>query len=195
MEISVAPPVRFSAVPEVEKSKSIEAGRPIVLQCEITDPTAVVQWYKDGEQLLPQLGFYIQSKGTTRTLIIQSAEFSRSGLYSCKTADDISEFYVDVKGDMQQLCQKLLFVTTKTNQYRCSLLILFSSYESLPFHPWREPFRCFCQPFNQFPNIGPLFLEVAPRSSELFILSLFFFVFFPPSSLVSIHNTYLCFSF
>lgn len=106
METPVAPPVRFSAVPEVEKSKSIEAGHPIVLHCETSDPTALVQWYKDGEQLLPQLGISIQSKGTMRTLLIQSAEFSRSGLYSCKTADDISEFYVDVTGDIQQLCQK-----------------------------------------------------------------------------------------
>ncbi|XP_076120427.1 obscurin [Alosa pseudoharengus] len=92
-----ASPVRFSAAPEVEKSKSIEAGRPIVLHCEITDPTAMVQWYKDGEPLLPQSGIYIQSNDTTRTLVIQSAEFTRSGLYTCKTADDISEFYVDVK--------------------------------------------------------------------------------------------------
>ncbi|XP_063069270.1 obscurin isoform X4 [Engraulis encrasicolus] len=92
-----APPVRFSDVPEIEKSKSIEAGHPISLHCEISNPTALVQWYKDGEPLLPQSGIYLQTNGTTRTLVIQSAEFSCSGLYSCKTADDISEFYVEVK--------------------------------------------------------------------------------------------------
>ncbi|XP_016375660.1 LOW QUALITY PROTEIN: obscurin-like [Sinocyclocheilus rhinocerous] len=92
-----APPVMFSAVPEIEKNKSVEAGWPIILQCEISDPTALVQWYKDGLQLLPQSGVYIQSQHTMRTLVIQSANVSHSGFYSCNTADDISEFFVDVK--------------------------------------------------------------------------------------------------
>ncbi|KAJ8403432.1 hypothetical protein AAFF_G00352040 [Aldrovandia affinis] len=92
-----APPVRFSTLQEVQKSKSIEAGCPIVLHCELSDPTSKVFWYKDGIQLLPQSGVEIQSEGTMRTLVIQSSEFSSSGAYSCKTADDIIEFYVDVK--------------------------------------------------------------------------------------------------
>ncbi|XP_056100997.1 obscurin-like protein 1 isoform X10 [Rhinichthys klamathensis goyatoka] len=92
-----APPVMFSAVPEIEKNKSVEAGWPVILQCEISDPTALVQWYKDGLQLLPQSGVYIKSQHTMRTLVIQSANVSHSGFYSCNTADGISEFFVDVK--------------------------------------------------------------------------------------------------
>ncbi|KAI4892996.1 hypothetical protein NFI96_027323 [Prochilodus magdalenae] len=92
-----APPVMFTAVREIEKNKSIEAGSAMVLQCEISDPTALVQWYKDGIQLLPQSGVFMQSEHTMRTLIIQSATFSHSGFYSCNTADDISDFYVDIK--------------------------------------------------------------------------------------------------
>ncbi|XP_048835456.1 obscurin-like protein 1 isoform X13 [Brienomyrus brachyistius] len=94
----LAPPVRFSAVPEVEKNKSIEAGQPIVLQCELSDHTSQVCWYKDGIQLHPKTGIDFKSEGTMRTLIIQSADLS--GVYSCKTADDISEFYVDVKAPL-----------------------------------------------------------------------------------------------
>ncbi|XP_056321748.1 obscurin-like protein 1 isoform X3 [Danio aesculapii] len=92
-----APPVMFSAVPEIEKNKCIEAGGPIILQCEISYPTALVQWYKDGLRLLPQSGVYIQSQHTMRTLVIQSANVSHSGFYSCNSADDISEFFVEVK--------------------------------------------------------------------------------------------------
>lgn len=92
--------MRFSAAPEVERNTSIEAGCPIVLKCELSDPSGQICWYKDGIKLLPQYGIHIQSEGTMRTLVIQSATFSSSGVYSCKTADDISEFYVDVKGDM-----------------------------------------------------------------------------------------------
>ncbi|MBN3323328.1 OBSCN protein, partial [Atractosteus spatula] len=92
-----APPVKFTALPEAEMHKSIEAGCPIVLHCELSDPTAQVSWYKDGTKLLPHSGIDIQSEGNLRRLIIQSAQFSRSGVYSCKTADDVREFYVDVK--------------------------------------------------------------------------------------------------
>ncbi|XP_062312297.1 obscurin-like protein 1 isoform X9 [Osmerus eperlanus] len=92
-----APPVRFSAAPEAERTKSIPAGGPLVLQCELSDPTAQVHWYKDGTKLLPQRGVDLQSEGTVRTLIIQSATCSQSGAYSCKTADEIRDFYVDVK--------------------------------------------------------------------------------------------------
>ncbi|XP_061082558.1 obscurin-like protein 1 isoform X8 [Conger conger] len=92
-----APPVRFSTIQEVQKSKSVEAGRPIVLHCEISDSTAPVSWFKDGLQLLPQSGVVVQSEGSKRTLILQSSGFSTSGVYSCKTADDIIEFYVDIK--------------------------------------------------------------------------------------------------
>ncbi|XP_019910061.2 obscurin-like protein 1 isoform X2 [Esox lucius] len=97
IQASIAPPVRFSAAPEIERNKSIEAGCPIVLHCELSDPSGQICWYKDGIKLLPQYGIYFQSEGTMRTLVIQSATFSCSGVYSCKTADDISEFYVDVK--------------------------------------------------------------------------------------------------
>ncbi|XP_014019365.1 obscurin-like protein 1 isoform X6 [Salmo salar] len=92
-----APPVRFSALPEAERNKSVEAGCPIVLQCELSDPTAQVYWYKDGTKLLPQSGIEIQSDGITRTLVVQSAEIFYSGSYSCKTKGDAIKFNVDVK--------------------------------------------------------------------------------------------------
>uniref|UniRef100_A0A4W5JXR6 Obscurin like cytoskeletal adaptor 1b n=1 Tax=Hucho hucho TaxID=62062 RepID=A0A4W5JXR6_9TELE len=92
-----APPVRFSALPEAERNRSIEAGCPIFLQCELSDPTAQVYWYKDGTKLLPQSGIEIQSDGITRTLVVQSAEIFHSGSYSCKTKGDAIKFNVDVK--------------------------------------------------------------------------------------------------
>lgn len=104
----LVPPAMFSAVPETEKNKFVEAGCPIILQCEISDPSALVQWYKDGSQLLPQPGVHIQSERTTRALVIQSANLAHSGFYSCNTADDISEFFVDVKGDIQSFSEKHL---------------------------------------------------------------------------------------
>ncbi|XP_012689427.2 obscurin-like protein 1 isoform X9 [Clupea harengus] len=92
-----APPARFSLLPDSVRSKSVEVGRPIVLQCELSDPTAQVFWYKDGTKLQQQSGLSTQSDGIKRTLIVQSAEFCHSGMYSCKTKGDAVQFNVDVK--------------------------------------------------------------------------------------------------
>ncbi|XP_026127148.1 obscurin-like protein 1 isoform X22 [Carassius auratus] len=92
-----APPVRFSILPDHERNKSIEAGSPIALQCELSDPLAQVSWYKDGVKILPQSGLDFKSKGIKRQLIVQSAEFYHSGVYSCKTRGDAVHFNVDVK--------------------------------------------------------------------------------------------------
>ncbi|XP_036425795.1 obscurin-like protein 1 isoform X7 [Colossoma macropomum] len=92
-----APPVRFTVLPDVERNKSIEAGSPIILQCELSDPSAQVFWYKDGAKLLPQSGLDIQSDGTKRSLVVQKAEFFHSGVYSCKTKGAAVQFNVEVK--------------------------------------------------------------------------------------------------
>ncbi|XP_040912802.1 obscurin-like protein 1 isoform X7 [Toxotes jaculatrix] len=91
-----ATPVRFSALPEVARNTFVEAGCPIKLQCEVSEPTAQVYWHKDGEQLLPKSEYEIQSRENLRALVIQSAEFRHSGRYSCEAADDHIEFKVDV---------------------------------------------------------------------------------------------------
>ncbi|XP_005736941.1 obscurin-like protein 1 isoform X8 [Pundamilia nyererei] len=91
-----ATPVRFSAIPEVARNKFVEAGCPIKLQCEVSEPTAQVYWNKDGEQLLPESEYEIQAKEKLRALVIQSAEVRHSGMYSCEAADDHIEFKVDV---------------------------------------------------------------------------------------------------
>ncbi|KAL2081273.1 hypothetical protein ACEWY4_023126 [Coilia grayii] len=92
-----APPARFSLLPDSERNKSVEVGRPIVLQCELSDPTGQVYWYKDGTKLQQQSGLSIQSDGNKRTLVVQAAEFCHSGMYSCKTKGDAAQFIVDVK--------------------------------------------------------------------------------------------------
>ncbi|KAK6292738.1 hypothetical protein J4Q44_G00373230 [Coregonus suidteri] len=98
-----APPVRFSALPEAERNKFIEDGFPIILQCELSDPTAQVYWYKDGTKLLSQSGIEIQSDGIKRTLLIQSAEISHGGTYECSTADDTITFKVEIKDPSQKI--------------------------------------------------------------------------------------------
>ncbi|KAF6738677.1 Obscurin [Oryzias melastigma] len=92
-----AAPLKFSAVPEDMRTKQIEAGCPVVLQCVVSDPDACVYWYKEEMQLTSNSGLEILSDGNTRTLIIQSAELHHSGLYRCTTQDDVIEFQVEIK--------------------------------------------------------------------------------------------------
>uniref|UniRef100_A0A3Q2P0Z8 Obscurin-like protein 1 n=1 Tax=Fundulus heteroclitus TaxID=8078 RepID=A0A3Q2P0Z8_FUNHE len=68
-----------------ERNKTIEAGRPFVLQCELSDPSAQVYWYKDGSKLNPQNGVDVKAEGLARKLVVSSAEAVHSGVYCCKT--------------------------------------------------------------------------------------------------------------
>lgn len=95
--------MRFSALPDVARNKFVEAGCPIKLQCEVSEPTAQVYWHKDGEQLLGESEYEIQTKEKLRALVIESAEVRHSGVYSCEAADDHIEFKVDVAGDLSIL--------------------------------------------------------------------------------------------
>lgn len=92
--------MRFSPLPEVARNKFVEAGCPIKLQCEVSEPTAQVYWHKDGEQLLSKSEYEIQTEEKLRGLVIKSAEVRHSGVYSCEAADDHIEFKVDVAGDL-----------------------------------------------------------------------------------------------
>uniref|UniRef100_A0A3Q3KS82 Obscurin-like protein 1 n=1 Tax=Monopterus albus TaxID=43700 RepID=A0A3Q3KS82_MONAL len=95
--VEVEPPVRFSAIPDTERNITIQKGCPIVLQCELSDPSAQVHWYKDGSKLHPQNGVDILTDGVVRELVVHSAEFFHAGLYCCKTKGDTMTFNVDIK--------------------------------------------------------------------------------------------------
>ncbi len=79
-----------------------------MLQCVVSDPEADVCWYKDDMRLISNSGLEIHSDGNTRTLVVQAAEVSHSGVYKCTTQDDTMEFQVEIKGDfiLSILCVK-----------------------------------------------------------------------------------------
>uniref|UniRef100_I3JA80 Obscurin-like protein 1 n=1 Tax=Oreochromis niloticus TaxID=8128 RepID=I3JA80_ORENI len=90
--------LEFSELQENDRNKSVEEGAPIVLRCELShDPSAHVDWFKDGVKVLPQNNVEVQSDGLTRTLLIPSAEGADAGTYECSTKDDTVTFKVDVK--------------------------------------------------------------------------------------------------
>lgn len=97
----LALPVKFSDLQETDRNKSVEEGSPIVLSCQLAhDPSARVNWYKDGIKLQPQDNMELQSDGLRRTLLIHSAQNRQGGTYECSTSDDTITFKVDVKGNI-----------------------------------------------------------------------------------------------
>lgn len=89
--------VKFLPLSEMDTKKSTELGNPIVLYCEVSQPTATVQWFKDGKELHAEDGLNIQSDGNMRRIIIHSAEYSHSGVYTCQSNNDILTFNVNVE--------------------------------------------------------------------------------------------------
>nr|XP_057937506.1 obscurin-like protein 1 isoform X4 [Doryrhamphus excisus] len=100
-----APLVKFSPMSEMDRNKFVEIGNPIVLYCELSDPVALVHWYKNGVELQTTDGLHIQSEGTMRRIVIQSAEFSHSGVYCCDAIDDVIRFNVEVEAPPVKFCK------------------------------------------------------------------------------------------
>ncbi|XP_069554256.1 obscurin-like protein 1a [Brachyistius frenatus] len=90
--------VKFSPVAELDSNKKVDTGDAIVLYCEVSHSCAKVSWFKDGQELQLTDGFNIQSDGKMRRIVIQSADVSHSGVYTCETSGDVIKFNVDVAG-------------------------------------------------------------------------------------------------
>lgn len=114
-----APLVKFSPLSEMDRNKFVEVGNPIVLYCELSDPTAPVHWYKNGVELQSTEGLHIQSEGTMRRIVIQSAEFSHSGVYCCDAIDDVIRFNVEVEGEWNEFF--ILVSLTEINHLDCHI--------------------------------------------------------------------------
>ncbi|XP_056156999.1 obscurin-like protein 1a [Lampris incognitus] len=90
--------VKFNPVSEPDSNKRVETGDPVVLYCEVSHSFAEVHWFKDGVALKTADGLSIQSEGNMRRIVIQSAEASDSGVYTCETSGEVIQFHVEVAG-------------------------------------------------------------------------------------------------
>lgn len=90
--------VKFSPLSDTDGNKRVETGDAIVLYCEVSHPFAQVSWFKDGKEILATDGINIQSEGNMRRMVIQSADASHSGVYTCETPGDVIKYNVEVAG-------------------------------------------------------------------------------------------------
>lgn len=133
-----APLVKFTPLSEMDRNKFVEVGNPIVLYCELSDPEAPVRWYKNGVELQSMEGLHIQSEGTMRRIVIQSADFSHSGVYSCDAIDDVIRFNVEVEGE------SFLFLFLLSSK----MLISFIKLTCMKFKNEGIKESCTCKPLK-----------------------------------------------
>lgn len=90
--------VKFLPLSEMDTKKCVEVGNPIVLYCEVSHSMAAVNWFKDGQEISVDDKITIQSDDFMRRIVIQSAEYSDSGVYTCRSNNDVLTFNVNVEG-------------------------------------------------------------------------------------------------
>lgn len=90
--------MKFSPLSDLDSNKKVTTGDPIVLYCEVSHPFANVSWFKDSKELQVTDGLNIQSDGNMRRIVIQSADASHSGVYTCESKGDVITFNVDIAG-------------------------------------------------------------------------------------------------
>ncbi|XP_019409093.1 PREDICTED: obscurin-like protein 1 [Crocodylus porosus] len=91
-----APQVRIAPVPEAQRVRTLPAGLPLLLECEVSQPDAPVHWLKDGEAVPVGDVVTIQADGCARRLLVSSAGLSHSGMYTCDAGDNAVTFTVTV---------------------------------------------------------------------------------------------------
>lgn len=96
---SAAVEVKFSPLSDTDGNKRVECGDAIVLYCEVSHPSIEVCWFKDGNELVISDSLNIQSEGRMRRIVIQSADASHSGVYTCETSGDVLRYNVEVTGN------------------------------------------------------------------------------------------------
>nr|XP_060628767.1 obscurin-like protein 1 [Anolis sagrei ordinatus] len=94
--ISVAePPVKI-VHSNADVAHTYQASDHVVLSCTVSNPKALVRWYKDGEEVEEGEGLLLESEGLYQRLILPSAQVQDTGEFVCDTGTDSAFFVVSV---------------------------------------------------------------------------------------------------
>ena len=74
------------------------AGKPIVLEIEVSRPSAEVKWWLNGKEVEENSNITITEDGLIRRLTIHNPTTEDSGKYTCDAVDDKIDFQVKVSG-------------------------------------------------------------------------------------------------
>lgn len=92
------PPVKLTRPKKTSDKVERFAGDPIVLEVEVSRPSAEVKWWVDGREVEESGNVTITVDGLVRRLTIHSPTPKDSGKYTCEATDDKIDFQVKVSG-------------------------------------------------------------------------------------------------
>uniref|UniRef100_A0A672GXQ1 Obscurin like cytoskeletal adaptor 1a n=1 Tax=Salarias fasciatus TaxID=181472 RepID=A0A672GXQ1_SALFA len=92
------PPVTLTRPENIPGKLESVAGKPIVLEIEVSRPTAEVKWCLNDTELEQSSNITITEDGLIRRLTIHSPTPEDSGKYTCDAFDDQIDFVVKVSG-------------------------------------------------------------------------------------------------
>ncbi|XP_060940741.1 obscurin [Limanda limanda] len=87
----------FSNKESVQKEVKATFSQKTTLSCEVSDAKTEVKWYKDGKLLTSSKTIHTESKGKSRTLVIDSTEKKDAGEYMCEAGTEKLAFKIQVE--------------------------------------------------------------------------------------------------
>ena len=79
-------------------SSPVMEGEEAMLKCELSKPNAAVQWFRNGEEIVPGEKYEATVTGKTHSLKIQDVCCDDSAEYTVKAGDNSSSCKLKVKG-------------------------------------------------------------------------------------------------
>lgn len=92
------PPVQIIGNSGHPEHHTLVAGDDLILECEVSRPSATVQWLCNGKILKPGNRVTIDRCDVVRKLVLSGLQPSDSGTYVCDAIDDQLVTVVEVQG-------------------------------------------------------------------------------------------------
>lgn len=109
------------------KDVTCTTGDSIVFEIELTKGDALVNWYKDGEELELNDLISLTIDGKKQCLSVRNVDLSDSGKYYCKVGDTLSEARLHVEEALVDFVTKLPEVTLTTKNSEVLLIVELSN--------------------------------------------------------------------
>lgn len=90
--------MKLSALPEAVKCELPDEGPPAGIDCEISDPIAMVCSHKDEVELISKTEPQSKTEGT-RTVVVHSRQLAGSEKYNCVKENGVIQLDVQDQGD------------------------------------------------------------------------------------------------
>ncbi len=100
------------------------AGKPIVLEIEVSRPNSEVKWWLNGREIEESSNITITEDGLIHRLTIHSPTPEDTGKYTCDAVDDKVDFQVKVSGKRQcknRIQDDFYHITTFSKPLKCDI--------------------------------------------------------------------------